>query len=110
MVPSRWIGAVAVATATALTLWSPTVAFADQSTYLEELQGKLFVTLTTGQALQLGSAACGAMRAAINSGMSMGKARHQGDLAVANEANQIGVGVDLASAMHITEAAEHNLC
>jgi hypothetical protein len=86
------------------------VASADQNMYLNELQGKLFVSLTNNQALQLGNAGCGAMRSAINSGMSMGKARHQGDLAVANAAQQIGIDIDLASAMHVTEAAEHNLC
>ena len=67
-------------------------------------------SLTNNQALQLGNATCGAMRSAISLGMSMGKARHQGDLAVANAAQQIGISVDLASAMHVTESAEHNLC
>ena len=96
--------------ATGFMLCAAPVASADQNMYLNELQGKLFVSLTNNQALQLGNAACGAMRSAINSGMSMGKARHQGDLAVANAAQQIGIDIDLASAMHVTEEAENNLC
>ncbi|MGO9654688.1 hypothetical protein [Mycobacterium sp.] len=102
---------IAVA-ATGFLLCAAPVASADQSMYLNELQGKgkLFVSLTNDQALQLGNAACGAMRSAINSGMSMGNARHQGDLAVANAAQQGGIDIDLASAMHVTEAAENNLC
>ena len=41
--------------------------------------------------------------------MSMGKARHQGDLAVAAAADRLGFNVDLADSTHVTEAAEHNL-
>ena len=40
----------------------------------------------------------------------MANARHQGDLAVANAAQQIGIDIDLASEMNVTQAAEHNLC
>ena len=104
------VGTAAVGTAIGLMLCAAPVASADQNMYLNELQGQLFVPLTNNQALQLGNAGCGAMRSAINSGMSMGKARHQADLAVANAAQQIGITIDLASAMHVTEAAEHNLC
>ena len=103
-------GGLAAVAATIFMVCAAPVASADQNMYLNELQGKLFVSLTNNQALQLGNAACGAMRSAINSGMSMGKARHQGDLAVANAAQQIGIDIDLASAMHVTEEAEHNLC
>ena len=86
--------------ATGFMLCAAPVASADQNMYLNELQGKLFVSLTNNQALQLGNAACGAMRSAINSGMSIGKARHQGDLAVANAAQADGdqmylVGTDI---------------
>lgn len=104
------VGAVVATIAIGLMLCAAPIASADQNMYLNELQGKLFVSLTNNQALQLGNAACGAMRSAINSGMSMGKARHQGDLAVANAAQQIGIDIDLASAMHVTEEAENNLC
>lgn len=86
--------------ATGLALGVAPAAFADQNMYLNELQGKLFVSLTANQATQLGNAACGAIRSGINAGMSMGSARHQGDLAVAAAANQLG----------ISKAAEHNLC
>lgn len=108
MIISRvWFAALAAA---GLALGAPPTAFADQNMYLNELQGKLFVSLTANQALQLGNAACGAIRSGINSGMSMGSARHQGDLAVAAAADQLGISIDQASAMHVTEAAEHNLC
>jgi hypothetical protein len=103
---------LAAVAATGLSLCVTPVAIADQSMYLNELHGAhtLFVPLTDSQALQLGNAACGAMRSGINSGMSMANARHQGDLAVANAAQQIGIDIDEASTMHVTEAAEHNLC
>jgi len=83
------------------------VASADQNMYLNELQGKLFVSLTNNQALHLGNAACGAMGSAINSGMSMGNARHQGDLAVANAAQADGdqmylVGTDIQPGIYKT--------
>ncbi len=99
-------------TASGILLCAAPVASADENMYLNELHGEhmLFVPLTNDQALQLGHAACGAMRSAISSGMSMANARHQGDLAVANAAQQIGIDIDEASAMHVTEAAEHDLC
>lgn len=105
-----WRVGLAALLATGIALVATPSALADQNMYLNELQGKLFVSLTNNQALQLGNAACGAMRSGINSGMSMGNARHQGDLAVAAAADQLGINIDLASAMHVTEAAEHNLC
>jgi Protein of unknown function (DUF732) len=110
MISTR-VGLIAVA-ATGFLLCVAPVASADQSMYLNELHGahKLFVPLTNDQALQLGNAACGAMRSGINSGMSMANARHQGDLAVANAAQRIGIDIDLASEMNVTQAAENNLC
>lgn len=90
------------------------IAHADESMYLSQIRqpNKLFTSLTNDQLLRLGYVACNAIRVNMANGMSMASARNQADQAVASSATgQMGLSsIDRASAMHITEEAEHNLC
>lgn len=101
-----------VAIAAAALLVSAPTAHADEGMYLQQIRqpNKLFIEVTNSQLLKLGYAACGAMRSAMNAGMSMASARAQADQTVAQTANVMGLESDLASNMHITEEAENNLC
>lgn len=87
-------------------------AHADESMYLQQIRqpNKVFISATNSQLLKLGYAACGAMRSALNQGMSMSSARSQADQAVAQTAYAMGLGSDRATNMNITQEAEGNLC
>jgi hypothetical protein len=87
-------------------------AHADESMYLQEMRepNKLFVQITDSQLLRLGYLACEVMRSKIADGLPMSGARSFSDKAVASAMNSMGVDVDRASYMHITQDAEDFLC
>ena len=93
-------------------------AAADETSYLRELRAKVEAPLTDSEALQLGSAACGAMRSALDSGASFGQARSAADQAVGHSARALtvdggfgpGAGLSMPDGMFLVEAAENQLC
>jgi hypothetical protein len=85
-------------------------ASADEGMFLDEVHQKVDYPLTDAQAFSLGHTACDAIRDGINSGLSLGKSRAKADQAVGWAQNGMGLSMDLADGMFLTEAAEHQLC
>ncbi len=87
-------------------------AQADEGLYLQQIRepGKLFVQVTDSQLLKLGYLACEVMQSKIASGSPIPNARSASDKAVASAMYSMGVDVDRASFMNITQDAEDYLC
>ena len=105
------IGGIA---AFAIGLFGAPVADASVDIYLDEVRAKVESPLTDAEALQLGNAACDAMRAGLADGLTFGQARHKADQAVGYAAQQLGIdggmGLTLPDGIFLVEAAENQLC
>lgn len=97
----------------------PGLASADANSYLREAHATIAknagptVSVTDAQALQLGRVACQKLRKEAD-GKTIPSSRADSDKAVAWEARRLGIssgeGLDRATIMWLTEAAEHELC
>lgn len=105
--------AAAVAVLSILPLLVGGTARADTNSFLREAHAKAETPITDAQALQLGQVACGLLRKGAD-GQTIPASRADSDKAVGGEARRLGIsggeGLDRATIMWLTEAAEHELC
>ena len=108
----RKVAPALIAFASVAALSVAPAAIADDSVYLQQMRepGKLFIEVTNSQLLTLGNIACEVMRSKVSEGLSIAVARSYSDKAVASTMNSMGLDVDRASFMNITQDAEDYLC
>lgn len=111
---TRWVPIVlAFAVLSVLALPAVGTAHADTNSFLREAHAKAETPITDAQALQLGKVACGKLRKGAD-GQTIPASRADSDKAVGWEARRLGIsggeGLDRATIMWLTEAAEHELC
>lgn len=108
----RRVAPALVALASVAALSFAPAAHADENLYLQQMRepGKLFVGVTNNQLLRLGYVACDVMRSTTASGLPISAGRSASDKAVASMMNSMGLAVDRASFMNITQDAEDYLC
>ena len=108
----RKVAPIVVAAASVAALSFAPMAYADESTYLQQVLGNMPVDIgaTNSQLLKLGYTACNTMQASTTSGLSVPQARSQSDKAVALAVYNLGLRPDLAASMIITQEAERHLC